>query len=198
MNNQDSFQKNLNLAVGWLLYPTGDFLGQLILHPSHISIERLLAITLMGGLVYRFEIPRWFKTLDSIKFDDETIEKFQLLKLLTRENPAETAHKQILNWLGRTLGAMLYFNPLWISRHIYVIFISTNHQFMPSNMTPLAAVGHFLAVGGNSFLINLPISFLGNYIIQQRLPITYRFLGSATLSSLMAILYAVAYWLFHH
>jgi len=43
-----------------------------------------------------------------------------------------------------------------------------------------------------SFLANIPISFVANYIIQNRFKIKWRFLGSAVFSAVMAIYYALS------
>jgi hypothetical protein len=45
-------------------------------------------------------------------------------------------------------------------------------------------------------MTNLPLSLLGNYVIQEKLPADLRFAGSATLSAIMAGLYAIEYWFF--
>ena len=43
-----------------------------------------------------------------------------------------------------------------------------------------------------SFLVNIPISFIANYIIQNRFKLKWRFLGSAIFSAIMAIYYALS------
>ena len=193
MQAKEQIQTRINLLVGLLLYPLGDFLGQLFLSgfsPSAISWPRIITIALVGSLLYRFEIPRWFKVLESIKVDGRKAEKSPL-RYLFRE---AADGRFVLNWLGRTGFAMLYFNPLWIARHVFFIYLST-HNFQVS--MPLGeAVPHFLMLGLKAFLANLPISIVGNYIIQQKIKPEYRFAGSATLSGIFAISYAIEYWLF--
>ncbi len=165
-------EKTANLLIGWLLYPIGDLIGQLLL--GKFEPERILVMTLVGGLLYRFEIPAWFKKLDSFEIAGEK-----------------------LNWIGRTVGAMLYFNPLWIARHVFFIYLAT-HQFQlgPDMRSFGAVILDCLSVGIKSFITNLPISVLGNLIIQTKLPVQYRFAGSATLSAIFAVSYAIEYLLF--
>ncbi|CAN5414489.1 hypothetical protein BH11CYA1_BH11CYA1_44380 [soil metagenome] len=165
-------EKTINLLIGWLLYPIGDLVGQILL--GKFEPERILVMTLIGGLLYRFEIPAWFKLLDSL-----------------------TIAKQKLNWVGRTLGAMLYFNPLWIARHVFFIFLATHHFQLGSDWPATEAILlDCLKVGYKSFLANLPLSVIGNFIIQTQLPIKYRFAGSASLSAIFAVSYAIEYLLF--
>lgn len=179
-------QNTLNLFVGWCLYPLGDLIGQLLL--GKFNLHRLLAMVLMGGLIYSHEIPFWFKWLDGIKCKRS---QSSSAKLLLRESEDGELS---LNWLGRTLGAVLYFNPLWIARHVALINLATNdfHLTLPLEV----ALIEFLKIGVKSFVFNLPISMTGNFIIQQKLPLKYRFAGSATLSGILSVAYGVEYFLF--
>jgi hypothetical protein len=92
---------------------------------------------------------------------------------------------------------MLYFNPIWIGRHVFFIYLAT-HQFQVGTdmHSILSVIAECLLVGFKSFLANLPISIIGNLIIQTKLPVKYRFAGSATLSAIFAISYAIEYLLF--
>jgi hypothetical protein len=101
-------------------------------------------------------------------------------------DPASDRH---LNWLGRTLGAILYFNPLWIIRHMLFIRLGSN----PSSLLTAGAWRDCAIVGAKSFLLNLPISFTGNYIIQMRMPLRWRFLASSIMSAILACGYAMMY-----
>ena len=193
MQAKDQFKNRINLLVGLILYPLGDLLGQLILagfSPQAISWPRLLTIALVGSLLYRFEIPRWFALLESINFAKPKAETTPLRYLLKEAQNG----RFVLNWLGRTGFAMLYFNPLWIARHVFFIYLSTHnfHLEMPLDQ----ALSHFLVLGLKAFLTNLPISIVGNFIIQQKIKPEYRFAGSATLSGIFAVSYAIEYWLF--
>jgi hypothetical protein len=174
-------QRFTNLLIGWTVYPAGDLIAQLI--SREFSLLRLVIMAIAGGVIYRFEVPRWFRLLDRYQFRPETLSRHPSLRLLARED----GH---LNWLGRTMGAILYFNPLWIARHMLFIRLGTNPA---SFAAPGAAVMNALLVGTKSFLVNLPISIAGNYVIQMRLPLRWRFLGSSIFSGLLAAAYALAY-----
>jgi len=91
--------------------------------------------------------------------------------------------------------AVLYFNPLWIARHMFFIqlflFIEKGGSFNIidtfSTMLPIATM---------SFLTNIIVVIAGNYIIQNKLNLKFRFIGSAIFSALLAIYYAVSIVLF--
>jgi hypothetical protein len=54
---------------------------------------------------------------------------------------------------------------------------------------------HLIGVATRSFLMNVPLSVAGNYLIQNVIPLRHRFLRSALFSAMMAIYYAVSsYW----
>ena len=95
-----------------LIYPLGDIVAQLVL--QELSFYRVLSLTFLAFAFYQWEIPRWFKFLDNI-----IISKHISVLGLTL-----TANNK-LNWLGKTLGAISYFNPLWIGRHMFFISLST-------------------------------------------------------------------------
>lgn len=173
------------LLVGWFLYPVGDLIGQLIM--GHVSIARLVAVALVGGLLYRFEVPAWFRFIDGIRVTRTN----GPLRLFARSDQKPAP----LNWVGRMLMAMLYFNPLWIARHLFIIMVVTAPSFGAIAWGSTLAAA--LSLGLASFVTNLPISLIGNYIVQQRLSPQNRFIGSATLSGVMVIKYAIEYRLFH-
>lgn len=135
-----------------------DLLVQLSMH--EFNAMRLVTVALAGGLVYRREIPTWFLQLDLAN----------------------------LSGVGRTIGSLVYFNPLWIARHMLFIKIATSSW---AEITSGALVFVALLIGIKSFLLNLPLSFAGNYIIQTKLPVDIRYLGSIVLSGLLAIIYAM-------
>jgi len=121
---------------------------------------------IIGATFYAFEIPNYF---------DWIVKKTEHLKGLKAT-------------LTKTILAVLYFNPLWIARHLLFIKLFS---------------GQFEAIGFNlleialwSFIINIPISFVANYIIQNRFKLKWRFMGSAIFSALMAIYYAMSETLF--
>lgn len=156
--------KKQNIIKGALIYSAGDTIAALLL--GEFSWYRLLGMVLVGATFYAFEIPNYF---------DWIVKKTQFL----------TGIKATLT---KTLLAILYFNPLWIARHLLFIKLFS---------------GQFEAIGFNlleiafwSFLVNIPISFIANYIIQNRFKLNWRFLGSAVFSALMAIYYALSETLF--
>jgi hypothetical protein len=166
-----------DILVGWTVYPAGDLLAQLL---SGGSIEpmRIVVMALAGGLLYRYEVPWWFR-----KLDEWTIPEGSALGMFARDD-------RHLNWLGRTVGAILYFNPMWVARHMLLIRLGSD----PASLLPiLPALRDALVVGAKSFLVNLPISFIGNYIIQMKIPLKWRFLASSIFSGILAAAYALAY-----
>lgn len=129
-------------------------------------LTRLLGMMLVGATFYAFEIPNYF---------DWIVKKTQFLN-------------GIKATFAKTGLAIAYFNPLWIARHLLFIKLFS---------------GQFETIGWNlleiafwSFLANILISFIANYIIQNRFKLKWRFLGSAIFSALMAIYYALSETLF--
>ncbi len=124
--------------------------------------SRLLGMALLGATIYAFEIPNYFTWIDKKTAQNSGIKKI----------------------LVKTLLAFAYFNPLWIARHLFFIkLFSKNYE---------ALNWHLLKIATLSFLINIPISFLANYIIQNRIKFNWRFTASAIFSGLMAIYYAMS------
>ena len=121
---------------------------------------------LIGATFYAFEIPNYF---------DWIVKKTQFLK-------------GIKSTLTKTVLAIIYFNPLRIARHLLFIKLFSG-QF--------EAIGYnLLEIAFWSFLVNIPISFIANYIIQNRFKLKWRFLGSAIFSAIMAIYYALSETIF--
>lgn len=118
----------------------------------------------------------------------------RLFKTLVNQKDDGLRKAGRLNWLGRTFGGMIYFNPLWIARHLFFIDLANNHF----QVNLMSSAAHCLQVGLESFITNLPVTFVGNYLIQEKLPAHLRFFGSALLSTFMAALYAVEFWFFRH
>jgi hypothetical protein len=169
--------------VGWTVYPLGDLVAQLI--GGHVQWQRLVVMAIAGGVIYRFEVPRWFRLLDRFEFDEATVARKRFARLLARPD-------RHLNWIGRTLGAILYFNPLWIARHMLFIRLAAD----PASLLHGAAYLATLTAACKSFVVNLPISLAGNYLIQMRVPLRWRFLASSIFSAMLATAYALAYRFF--
>ncbi len=145
---------------GVLVYATGDTAASLI--QGQLSLWRVLGMMLVGGAVYALEIPAWFRWIER---------RTARLSGLPRS-------------LARTGLAQLYFNPLWIARHLLFIRL-----FDPA----AGSVGpDLLRLGLLSFLANIPVSLAANYIIQNRIPLRWRFLSSAVFSGLLAVYYSLS------
>ena len=84
--------------------------------------------------------------------------------------------------ITKTALALCYFNPIWIARHQFFIKLFSHEEISTS----------IFYVALKSYLGALPLSILGNYIIQNLLPVRYRFIGSAIFSSFLAIYYALS------
>ncbi len=122
--------------------------------------SRLIGMLFIGATVYAFEIPNYFYWIEK--------------KTINLSGISKT--------LAKTALAILYFNPLWITRHLFFIkLFSGNLQEVSNNLLIIALW---------SFLVNIPISFIANYIIQNKFKIKWRFIASAIFSGLMAIYYA--------
>lgn len=174
--------------IPWVLYPAGDLIAQLIL--GEVNWARLLALSATGGILYQFEVPRWFRWLDQRTVSQTQLQRLPALTFLVRRTDDD---RYVLNWRGRTLGAMSYFSPLWITRHMLVLKLATTPW---SEIVFWPTLGVLGIAACKSFLINLPFSLLGNYIIQVRLPLQYRFLGSIIMTGLFSIAFALAFRFF--
>lgn len=119
------------------------------------SFYRLLGMMVVGGLIYSLEIPAWFSYIN-VRY----------------------------NGMARTMMAMLYFNPLWIARHLFFIYLFSGKVS--------AIHWSILTVALKSFAVNIPLAVAANHLIQHKLPLRLRFFYSAVFSSLMAIYYAVS------
>ena len=153
-----------NILRGAIVYSLGDLIAALLLH--QFSWMRLVGMMVVGATIYALEIPNYFAWIDR-----------------------KTAH--LTGWkltINKTLLAILYFNPLWIARHLFFIkLVSGNYSSISWNLIHIAWL---------SFLVNIPISAVANYIIQNKIKLQWRFLASAIFSGLMAIYYALGEVLF--
>ena len=153
-----------NIIKGAIIYSAGDTIASLLLHEFMWS--RLLGIILIGATLYAFEIPNYFKWID------KKTAQLSGIKLI----------------VAKTSMAILYFNPLWIARHLFFIkLFSGNFEMINWNLLTIAIM---------SFLVNIPISIAANFIIQNRIKLSWRFIASAIFSGLMAIYYALSESLF--
>lgn len=149
-----------NHLAGGLIYMCGDAVAALI--AGEFGMLRALGVFTIGAGLYGFEIPRYFHWIES--------------KMATVPGKRRGVLKTGL--------ALLYFNPLWIARHLcWVYWVSGK----------AGEIGwQLLRIGGMSFLVNIPVSILANYLIQNKVPLRYRFWASALFSGLMAIYYSMS------
>ena len=123
-------------------------------------------MVLIGATLYAFEIPNYFNWI---------------VKKTTKLSGVKLT-------LTKTVLAIAYFNPLWIVRHLFFIkLFSGNLNGINMNLLEIAFW---------SFLVNIPISFIANFIIQNKIHLNWRFLASAIFSALMAIYYALSETIF--
>ncbi len=130
---------------------------------GNFSVYRMLGIALIGSTLYAIEIPNWFLFIDRI------------------------TNGRVQNWktkILRMLLAMAYFNPLWIARHIALVAIISGKWYEIS--------WSLLNTGFTSFIYQIPITILGNYVIQNKLEYKHRFLANCIYSGLMAIYFALS------
>jgi hypothetical protein len=119
------------------------------------SWYRMLGMALIGATVYAFEVPNYFRWIARVE-----------------------------NRWWRTGLALLYFNPLWVARHLAFVAVFSG--------VPETIGWSLLRTAAYSFAVNIPISLTGNYIIQNKIPLSWRFLASAVFSGLMALYYALS------
>lgn len=149
------------MRSGAIIYATGDTIAALIL--GEFSPARTLGMMLIGATIYAFEIPTCFHYID-----------LRTAKM----------KRGLRNAITRTLLAFLYFNPLWIARHLlFITILNGNWDAINPSLLKVALL---------SWLANIPISLVGNAIIQIKLPLRWRFIGSAIFSGLMAIYFAMS------
>ncbi|WP_188558850.1 hypothetical protein [Hymenobacter glacieicola] len=151
---------------GFLIYAAGDTVAALLLH--EFSWGRLLGMALVGGLLYSWEVPAYFRWLD-------------------QRVPSSATASLGAKWMRAALS-LAYFNPLWIARHyVFLRFFSGHPEQITWDLVPLAT---------RSFVLNIPVSLLVNYYIQNRVSAEWRFVVSAVFSGVMAVYYALsAAWL---
>jgi hypothetical protein len=128
---------------------------------------RLIGVMAVGATVYALEIPNYFRWID---------------RKVSTAVPWKRA-------AARTALAIAYFNPLWIARHLLFIYLASGR---------LEAIRpELLAVGLESWLALVPAAVIGNYVIQVKLPLRWRFFGSALFSALTAVYYALGEVIFN-
>lgn len=178
------FKYPFSLLIPVLLYPIGDAIAQLIL--QEFNIYRFIALTLAALLIYQWEIPLFFKMLENIKLPENKITSLAVFKVFLSPDGK-------FNWLGKTIAATLFFNPFWISRHIFIIELGST-PWASINFSEFYLIS--MEIGYKSFLATLPVLLIGNFIVQNKISLKNRFLGNAVLSGLLAVFYAIGYRFF--
>ena len=146
--------------IGGIIYLTGDTIAAII--TGDASIIRSIGMFAVGSTLYAFEIRKYFSWIE------HRVKELGGLK------------RTIL----KTFMALIYFNPLWIFRHLcFVYLFSGNWSLISIALLKSATI---------AFIFNIPISLLANYIIQNRIRLDYRFWASAVFSGLMAIYYSMS------
>jgi hypothetical protein len=143
-----------------LIYATGDTVAAVL--QNQFMFSRTIGMMALGATIYAIEIPNYFKWIDT--------------KLGNKPN--------LLNSFQRTGLSMVYFSPLWVTRHLVFIMLFSGR---------VAEISwDLLRIASISFLVNLPVSFSANYLIQNKVPLRHRFMASALFSAVMAVYYALA------
>lgn len=90
--------------------------------------------------------------------------------------------------LKRMLLAAAFFNPLWIARHmVFASLFSGNWKEISFAIFPLALT---------SFCYCLPVTLPVNYLIQNHVGLSWRYVASALFSALMAFYFSMSEVLF--
>ena len=148
-----------NAWVGGLIYAAGDSIATLI--SDEFLWQRLVGMLLLGGTLLAWEIPNYFDFI--------------------QQHFKSTSFKSAIR---RMLAASLYFNPLWIARHLcFIKIFSGQWQLISADIWGLAS---------HSFIYGLPFSLLANYIIQNFIALKWRFTASSLFSACMVIYYALS------
>ena len=150
------------MAKGAVVFGLFDAFAALVL--GDFSFLRMFGIALIGSTVYAIEIPSYFAWIEQLSL---SMDKWQ-------------------SKVFKTLMTVVYFNPIWIARHIFFIYVFTQQTISWT----------ILDTAWKSFLYGAPISLFFNYIIQNHITVKHRFMASSMFSGCMAIFYAVFAHLF--
>lgn len=144
---------------GGLIYAGGDTTASLI--SGEFQVGRSGGMLLLGATLYATEIPIYFGWLE---------------RRFGRPGRANALKKAVL--------AQLFFNPLWIARHLaFICWFSGNWAEVD---------WYLLAVGLRSFAYMLPVGLMMNYAIQNKVPLASRFFASALYSALTSVYFALS------
>lgn len=160
MTLRNMYQKR-HLITGFLVYGSGDLVASLLTHD--FSFGRVLGMSCVGALWYGLEIPHYFRWLDQ-----------------------RSARPFIIpDAVLRPLLATLYFNPLWVARHLMLIMLfSGDGENISWDIFDTAV---------QLFLNAMPLALVANVVIQNVVPLSQRFLASALFSCFMAVFYPLVF-----
>ncbi len=139
---------------------TGDTIAALI--SGDAGLVRCLGMFVIGSTLYAFEIRSYFSWIEK------------------KASGLKGIRKTVL----KTVMALIYFNPLWIARHLFFVYLLSGQVYEISSELLKAAL--------LSFMFNIPVSVIANYLIQNRISMKFRFWASAVFSGLMAIYYSMS------
>ena len=149
--------------MGGVVYAAGDTFATFL--TDEFLYQRLVGMLLLGGTLYAWEIPTYFHYLDR-----------------------RIQGKSLLSSLKRMLFSSLFFNPLWIARHlIFIECFAGKWQSIDLDI---------LLIATHSFVYALPVALLVNYMIQNKTPLDWRYVASSTFSAFMAVYFALSEVLF--
>ena len=127
------------------------------------SWTRFFGLLIIGSTLYAVEIPTFFAWI---------------------ENYTKTHFTGLKSKIIKAVAVVIFFNPLWLFRHFAFIDIFTGH-FDLINC-------HLLQTASLSYLVNIPMSLIGNYIIQNVISLDWRFIASSIYSAIMIIYFALS------
>jgi len=153
-----------DVGAGGFFFAAGDSIGALL--NNEFLYTRLVGMFVLGASLYAWEIPSYFNYLARRFADNNST-----------------------NALTRMLCSTLFFNPLWIARHLLFI------QVLSGQWQSVSFIAIF-SVATQSFIYCFPVSLVVNYLIQNVLALRWRFLASSIFSALTAIYFAVLSLLF--
>jgi hypothetical protein len=178
-----------HMVEGFIVYGLGDLLAQIILGKA--SIIRTIGIGFIGGTVYALEVPLWFRMIENTFC--HASDKIRACMMFKQPDNNDCCY---LDYKGRTLMAMSYFNPIWIARHMFFLSLLNALSAGIAVISPFHEFLHLIPVATKSFVICIPITVVGNYIVQNRISMKYRLIGSAVLSAVCVFWFAIAKVLF--
>lgn len=151
-----------NQFRGLLIYPIGDGIAQLIIRD--FNVIRFIILALVGCFLYAYEIGKWFTFIQN-KFKNPFLKAFM---------------------------SVVFFNPLWIARHFLFIELAINFKQFLSFEEFSMLFQNLMLLATRSFFGGIIVSYVANYLIQNKIPLKNRFLVSAIYSALMGVYYALS------